>query len=479
MLTRAAFDCRSVTVPAALVLSAAFALTSSVDVTGQALQQGDVTFSKHIAPIFQRSCENCHRANGVAPMALTTYEQVRPWVRAIQRKTASREMPPWFIEKNIGIQKFKNDISLSDEDIATIGHWVENGAPQGNPADMPPPRHYADSAGWIMGKPDLIVRSPVMTVKAVAPDWHGMIGPTPTGLTEDRYIESVEFKEVRLDGGPMGRVAGRKEGDLNYFSVHHAGIREVHPDTDPGGIMRSAAFDGKGDGNFYITYQLGANETVYPSDTGVLIKAGAQFVYTVHLHSIGKEVQVQLEVALRLRPKNFKPRYQQAKFVVAGDSPATELDIPPNSNNVRFDSFYRMPQAGIITTFEPHMHMSGRRLCVEAIYPDGKREWMNCAGYNHNWVKVYTYDEDVAPIVPKDTVLHIIGWYSNSTSNPLSVEPRNWKGYGSRSIDDMFHIQPRITWLTDEEFKEATAERAAKQRSTANETPSHPGRVGN
>ena len=181
MLTRGAFDRRSVTVPAAIVLSAAFAVTS-VDVTGQSPQQGNVTFSKHIAPILQRSCENCHRANGVAPMALTTYEQVRPWVRAIQRKTAVREMPPWFIEKNIGIQKFKNDISLSDEEIATIGQWVDNGAPQGNPADMPPPRHYTDSAGWIMGKPDLVVRSPVMTVKAVAPDWQGMIGPAPTGL---------------------------------------------------------------------------------------------------------------------------------------------------------------------------------------------------------------------------------------------------------------------------------------------------------
>src|SRR5262245_58874021 len=98
MLTRGAFDFRSVTVPAAIVLGATLAVTSSVDVTGQALQQGDVTFSKHVAPILQRSCENCHRANGVAPMALTTYEQVRPWARAIQRKTSLREMPPWFIE---------------------------------------------------------------------------------------------------------------------------------------------------------------------------------------------------------------------------------------------------------------------------------------------------------------------------------------------------------------------------------------------
>ena len=118
-------------------------------------RRGPVTFTKHVAPILQRSCENCHREGGVAPMALTTYEQVRPWARAIKTRTALREMPPWFIEKNIGIQKFKDDPSLSDEEIATIAGWVDGGAPRGNPADMPPPRQYADAAGWTIGTPDL------------------------------------------------------------------------------------------------------------------------------------------------------------------------------------------------------------------------------------------------------------------------------------------------------------------------------------
>ena len=108
----------------------------------------DVNFTKHIAPILQRSCENCHRPDGVAPMSLVTYEDVRPWARAIKQRTGigphAGVMPPWYVEKNIGIQQFLNDPSLSDDEIAMIAKWADSGAPRGNPADMPPPRVYAD-----------------------------------------------------------------------------------------------------------------------------------------------------------------------------------------------------------------------------------------------------------------------------------------------------------------------------------------------
>lgn len=438
-------------------------LVTSRLAAAQGTNHGQVVFTKDIAPVLQRSCERCHRTNGVGPMPLTTYEQVRPWARAIQQKTAAREMPPWYIEKNIGIQRFKNDPSLTDEEIAKITRWVESGAPRGNPADMPPPRRYANDGEWTIGKPDLIVSSPVITVKAVAPDWYALLGPSPSGVAENRYIEAVEIREVRMDGAGMGRVEGRKEGDLNYFTVHHAGIHEVHPREDPEGITRAFARDGVGDGNFYIVHQLGANATVYPSDTGVLLKAGAEFTYSVHMHSIGKEAKVRIDVGFKFRPKGWTPKYRQDTFVLMGNL-TDELDIPANQDNVRFDVFYRMRKPGLLTTFEPHMHSSGKRMCVEALYPDGKREMLNCSGYNHNWVLVYSYEEDVIPILPKDTVLHIIGWYNNTASNPRTIEPRNTKVHGQRSIDDMLIFQPRITWLTDEQFKEAIAEREAHRR---------------
>ncbi len=427
---------------------------------GQQVAPREPTFTKDIAPILQRSCENCHRTNGVAPMALTTYEEVRPWVAAIKRKTTLREMPPWFIEKNIGIQRFKNDPSLSDDEIAMIANWANAGAPRGNPVDMPPPRQYADATGWTIGTPDLIVSTPVLTVKARGADWHGEIGPVLTGLSEDRYVQAVEIKEVRLDGAvKIQRLAGQA-GDLNYFAVHHAGLHEVDP-NNPDVFQTSS--NGMANG-YYIVYELGQNATVYPDDTGVLLRGGSAFIYTMHLHSVGKELPVRVDAAFKFHPKGWKPKYLQAGFLTMGQL-RDELDIPANTDNVRFENFYRMPKAGIMTSFEPHMHASGKRMCAEAIYPAGGREMLNCAGYNHNWVKVYDYEDDVAPLLPAGTVVHVIGWYNNTASNPRVVDPRNWKGWGNRSIDDMFHFQPRITFLTDEQFKEKVAEREAKKRA--------------
>ena len=438
----------------ALVIVTGFmaaALAPSLAFGGQTPPRA-VTFTRDIAPILQRSCENCHRTNGVAPMPLTTYEEVRPWAASIKRKTAAREMPPWFIEKTIGIQRFKDDPSLSDDEIETIAAWVTSGAPRGNPADMPPPRRYADPAGWMLGTPDLIVSTPVMPVPARGADWHGEIGPHPTGLMEDRYVKAVEFKEMRVNG-PAAQRLGGKTDDLNYFSIHHSGLHEVDPD----GVVRTSS-DGLG-GGFYLVHELGDNPTIYPAETGVVLKGGSAFRYTMHLHSVGQEVSVRLDTAFTFHPKGWTPKYMQAGFVTMGQL-RDELDIPGNTDNVRVSNYYRVPRPGILTTYEPHMHASGKRMCVEASYPDGRREMLNCAGYNHNWVKVYSYQDDVAPLLPAGTVLNVIGWYNNTASNPRVVDPRNWKGWGNRSIDDMFHFTPRVTWLTEEQFKEKVAERA-------------------
>src|SRR4029078_6366932 len=111
--------------------------SSSAVVSAQSAPAGDVTFTKDIAPILQRSCQNCHRSDGVAPMSLTTYEEVRPYARAVTQRTGvaphAGVMPPWYVEKNIGIQKFQNDPSLSDAEIAKIAKWADNGAHRANP----------------------------------------------------------------------------------------------------------------------------------------------------------------------------------------------------------------------------------------------------------------------------------------------------------------------------------------------------------
>ena len=184
-----------------LVLAAVPAAAGAAEAVKQ------VTFTKDIAPILQRSCETCHRDGGGAPMALVAYEDVRPWARSIKNRTARPDtdpdrMPPWYIEKTVGIQDFKDDPSLSPEEIALIVDWVDSGAPRGDLDDRPPPLEWPDADVWTIGEPDLIVTSPVITVRAQAPDWWGPVGPFPSGATEDRYVKAVEVKEVWPPGTP-------------------------------------------------------------------------------------------------------------------------------------------------------------------------------------------------------------------------------------------------------------------------------------
>src|SRR5207244_4245558 len=124
-----------------VMFSAAFAFAA----------QAEVTFSKDVAPILQRSCQNCHRPGSIAPMSLLTYKDARPWARSIKEKVARRQMPPWHIDRNVGITKFKDDPSLTDAEIATISNWVDQGAVEGSPADMPPPRQFSDVDQWHLG----------------------------------------------------------------------------------------------------------------------------------------------------------------------------------------------------------------------------------------------------------------------------------------------------------------------------------------
>ena len=428
-----------------------------------AAQDAEVTFSKHIAPILQRSCENCHRPRGGAPMALISYQDVRPWARAIRNRTSAREMPPWFIDKNIGVQRFKDDPSLSDEELAAIAAWVDNGAPQGNPADMPPPIEWP-ADGWTYGTPDVIVPSPDGTVEADAADWFGEWGVTPTGIPEDRYIKAVEVKEVRLDEGPATAARADQSGraDLSLFVVHHAVISAEQPENtlqplDCGNETSCTANDDQ----LWLTYELGQNPTIFPDEVGVKLPADSVLTFnSMHLHSIGREVRARIDVGLTLHPEGYEPRYTQSTGGFSGVNMFDyEFDIPSNDDNVMRDGFHRLDKPTKMLMFEPHLHSSGKRMCVEALYPNNAREMLSCADYDHNWVKVYVYEDDVAPLLPAGTLIHVMAWYNNSVTNKNVVDPRNWKGYGNRSIDDMFFSITRTIELTEEEFQAEVAAR--------------------
>jgi len=224
---------------AGLLVAGSLAVPIRVSGQASAATQPIVTFSKDIAPILRRSCQGCHRPNSLAPMPLITYDDTRPYAASIRRRTAIRSrqgtMPPWYIEKDLGIQHYKNDISLSDDEIAKIAAWVDHGTPRGNPADMPPPLKFADGNAWTIGTPDLVVLTPPVTLKAVNPDWWGSAGFGETGLTEDRYVSAVEIREVNDTQNTPGSTT--TVGGL--FIFHHAIMSVEAPGASGAGAARS------------------------------------------------------------------------------------------------------------------------------------------------------------------------------------------------------------------------------------------------
>ena len=386
-----------------------------------------VTFTKHVAPILQRSCQACHRPGSIAPMSLLTYEDTRPWARAIKEHVANRIMPPWYIDKRIGIQGFKADKSLSDKEITTIVQWVENGAPRGNPADMPPPRKFQSMNEWHIGDPDWIVEIPEpFVVEAEAADWWGNL-TSDSGLTEDRWVKAVETKPT----------------EESFSVVHHAVTTAIDPD---------------GEAAFLNEYALGKNGDIYPDGTGRLLKANSQIRFNMHYHAVGRQITDRTSVGITFYPKGVEPE-RPIHALHIGDN--EDLDIPAGESNVRHDGYYHLNDNINLTVFQPHLHNLGTRQCIEAILPDNSVQSISCANWDFGWHIAYNYEDDVAPLLPKGTTLHVISWHDNSESNRWNDDARNWAGFGQRSSDDMSFAW--LSWYTldDDEYDIAVATRQA------------------
>ena len=404
----------------------------------------DPTFSRDIAPILQRSCQKCHRPNALAPMSLITYEDVRPWARAMKYRTGLRDkpgvMPPWYIEKNIGIQDFKDDWSLSDDEIATIARWADNGAPQGDPADMPEPPPFIDVDEWEIGQPDLVVSSPEFEVAAEQPDWWGALGVVETGLTEDRYVAALEYKERNnMKRGVRSDTVG------GLFVVHHSALYIQGPDEDDEPVIWPVA-------------EVGRNADIFDAEAGRLLEAGSKLIFpTTHVHANGTDVRAHLDVGFTFHPKGYEPE-KEVQLLFFGNGP--DLDIRAMERDQRAEAYRTLTENTKISVFEPHMHAPGVRMCLEAVY-NSQSQMLNCAGYDHSWVRVYKYADDAAPLLPKGTVLRLTGYFDNSPSNPNVPDPRNWSGSGQRSVDNMFINLMQAIYLDDEEFAAEVAEREA------------------
>ena len=432
----------------ALVCSAGIVLTAS----SARAQNNEVTFTKDIAPILQRSCQSCHRPDSVAPMSLLTYEDARPFAKAIKERTALRHrrgaMPPWFIEKEIGIQNFKDDISLTDAEIARIARWADAGAPRGNPADLPPARVFADNASWQIGTPDLIVTSPAVEMKAISPDYWGALPAVPTGLSEDRYVAAMEIKEVNDSRNKPGRAT---VGGL--FVFHHA-------------ILNVSGSPGA-----WPVHEVGRNADIFDAQAGKLMRAGSTISFpSVHLHANGKETTAKLQIGFKFHPVGYKPQIQSTIISIGTD----DIDIPGGASGISQSAYMTLSQPTKLTVFEPHMHSTGVRMCLEAIY-GSQVETLNCSGYDHNWVKTYAYQENAAPLLPRGTILKVTGYFDNTAANKNVVDPRNWSGLGHRSIDNMLVMIAQGVNLSEEQFaQEVAGRRTALNLSEGQTAPGCP-----
>ena len=428
-------------------------LATAADLTNAAPAGKPVTFAKDIAPILQAKCQECHRKGSMAPMSLVTYEETRPWAKSIRQRVITQQMPPWHIDKTVGVQQFKNDMSLSEEQIKQIVQWADAGAPLGDPKDMPAPKQWPVDNEWKaakdLGQPDLVIKSEPYTMAAHHQDvWWRPVSNVP--LTEPRWVRAVEIRP----GSPAGRKI-----------THHA-VAYLAQD-DPDSILAGSDADLRGRA-MLMEWAIGKGYDLYRPDTGKLMLPGSQISWDVHIHAVGEEIRDHVELGIWLYPKGQEPKhrtYLTAFQAIKGRERSKQVDIPPNSV-VEFQNFTVLKQAAMLENFQPHMHLRGKAMAVEAILPDGSTQVVSYVGkFNFNWMTNYIYADDAAPAFPKGTIIRVTAWYDNTRANQNNPDPDQWVGYGDRTVDEMGHAWMNVTYLSDQEYNAWVAQH--KNRQTA------------
>jgi hypothetical protein len=422
--------------PTTSIVTGTFIAVVAVLAAGSRPQAADPptpTFSKDVAPIFYKSCVNCHRPGQIAPMSLLSFETARPWARSIKDRVARREMPPWHIDQTVGIREYKDDPSLTDAEIQTVARWVDGGAPQGNPADMPKAPTFQSDDEWSIGKPDLVVSAPKYVVKANMADWFGSFY-VDSGLSEDRWIKAIEVKpgDKRVVHHTIVYSQQDDEEELKMFV----------PEREQDGFNRTA-------GTRLIEYAIGNLGDVYDEGTARLVKAGAKIHFSAHYHAINEDVTEQTRVGIVFYPKGYKPKsIIQNKLMGAGN-----LDIPPGAADVRHDTYFTLKKPAKLLLFQPHMHYRGKAMALEAIYPDRRVELLSYVPrFDVMWQITYAYKNP--PIFPAGTTLHQSSWHDNSAANKRNPDPTNWVGSGNRTIDEMSIAHIDFIYLSDEEYQQ-------------------------
>lgn len=431
------------------LLVAVVLLAPAVLVSPPSAAAQEVTYADHVAPIVRERCVTCHREGGAAPMPLLTYEDARPYAPLIKAKVESREMPPWFMDRTMGIQEFVNDPSLTREEIATIARWVDAGAPPGDLEALPPLELASWQEAWRLQEefgrpPDLVLRSTPHLVPPTGQDQWPNQWTRVEGLTEPRWARAVEIKPADAPSG---------------YVFHHMNVRSRSPDG------RSQLLSHSNVGKWY---------DIYPEDTGRLIHPDEELVWDMHFFPLGdREVEAQALLGVWLYPAGYEPDLGSGVeeiFYIDTELPnltdklrGQEVMIPPNGY-ATLQGYHVLDRPLRIHSAQIHMHQRGKSMTLEALYPDGRRELLNRLLHNHRWLTTYVYEEHARPLLPEGTVLILTAQWDNTVDNPNNPDPNQWVFFGRRTVDEMSHMWIGTTWLEEEEYERLVEEREREVR---------------
>lgn len=359
--------------------------------------KGQITYTKHIARILQNRCVECHHEGQVAPFVLTSYEDTVGWAETIREVVHSRRMPPWQAAPDPG--KFKNDPSLSDEELATIDRWIENGCPEGNPSDLPPPMEYAK--GWGISKPDQVF---YMSDKPYTIPAEGVVNyqyyTVDPGFTEDRWIKEAEVK------------AG------NPAVVHHVIVFIEQPGQDQNAGPQMAFAPGM------TPRRLG-------NGAAIRAKAGCKLRFQNHYTPNGVEQQ-DLSYVGFVYAKPEEVKYE----VLGGQCGNMSLKIPPQVSDHVVTARRSFRRDTTLLGMNPHMHVRGKSFRYELEYPDGTKEiLLDVPRYDFNWQLWYMFQEP--KLIPKGSKMLCTASFDNSPENPANPDPTKEVHWGEQTWDEM------------------------------------------
>lgn len=379
------------------------------------------TFTKHVAPIIYQHCAYCHHPGQAAPFDLLTYADASQRARQIAEVVTSRYMPPWLPEP--GFNHFQNERVLTDQEIALVNAWVAAGAPEGNPADLPPPPRFTSE--WFLGQPDVIVRLPEpYELPADGPDvYRNFVIPIPTD--REQHVRALEFRPG------------------NARVVHHAFLavdptgesrREDLRDEAPGypGMHLPRAGDVP-QGQFF-SWQPGKVPMGGDPARAWRLQPNSWMVVQVHLRTTGKPEQVQPEVGIYFADQPGT----DLTFKLGLSSYA--LDLPAGATNFVAEDGFELPVDVELLAILPHAHYLAKTMQGLATLPDGSNRWLlNIGQWDFNWQGEYWYREPVQ--LPKGTRVGLRFFYDNSTNNPVNpFNPPQPVSYGLNSTDEMAEL---------------------------------------